>query len=343
MGRGGGSSGGHSGGGFGGSHNSGGFSGGGRGSSGGFSGGNNFGGFGGRNNHYGPPRRTPPPPGPAPVYFGGGRRRRSYRRGGSMTGCGTTVIILIIIIAVAVVFSTLSYSSAGSGVPSNTTERTPLSGQVNKTDWYEDGIGWVSSPSVMIKGLESFYNETGVQPFVLFVKYDESYWNDDGTVNPTRANTYLENVYAEKFTDEAHFIFAYFQCKNDSRDEMDGEFRYLSGYQADTIMDSEAIDIFWGFFKINYDDLSLSMEEMIADTFSQTGERIMSRPTNGWDVAKVVIIVVCVIAVAVIIFLIIRNNNKRKKEEAEEKERILNTPLETFGDDTSDLEDKYKD
>lgn len=330
MGRGGGGSGGgHSGGGFGGGHSSGGFSGGGRGSSGGFSGGSHS----NSGSHYGGAR----PVHVGPVIYGGGYGRRR----GSMNGCGTTVVIVIILLMVSVMISQLSFSS-DADVPESTKQRTALSGQVNKTDWYADEIGWVSSPDDLTEGLEDFYHETGIQPYVLFVKYNSSLWNDDGTLNPTKATDYLEKIYAEKFTDEAHFLFAYFQCANDSRNEMDGEFRYLSGYSADTVMDSEAIDILWGYFQIYYNDLSYTMEEMISKTFADTGKRIMSAPTNGWDVAKVVIIAVAAVAVVVVVYLIIRNINKRKKEKAEETQKILNTPLDTFGDDTSDLEDKYQ-
>lgn len=329
------SGGGHSGGGFGGGHNTGGFSGGGR-SSGGFGGGNFGGNFGGNHqsgNHHGGNYGYPPP-----IFFGGGyHRRRGYH-----IGCGITVISLIfVILAILLLISEFSFSE--SSKPINTTERTALVGQVQKTDWYEDDIGWISSRNVLIAGLEDFYKQTGIQPFVLFVRYDEKYWNGDGSINPTAADEYLEQVYSEKFNDEAHFIFAYFQCEYDSKQEMDGEFRYLSGYAADTIMDSEAIDILWGYSQNNYYNQSLTIEKMIADTFSQTAEKIMSKPTNAFDVVKVFFIIVGVIVVAVIVYLTVKNINKRKKEKAEETAKILNTPLSTFGDDTSDLEDKYND
>lgn len=229
-----------------------------------------------------------------------------------------------------------------SGVPSSTKQREALSGQVKLTEWYSDEIGWVSSPNVLREGLEAFYQQTGVQPYVLLVSYEETLWNSDGTLNPTAATDYLEQFYAETFTDEAHFLFAYFQCENDARDVMDGEFRYLSGYSADTIMDSEAIDILWGYFEAYYNDLSYSMEEMFSETFKDTAENIMSKPTNGWDVAKVLIIAAAVIAVLVLLYWMLKNRNKRQKEKAEETQKILNTPLDTFGNDTSDLEDKYK-
>ena len=78
---------------------------------------------------------------------------------------------------------------------------------------------------------------------------------------------------------------------------------------------------------------------MISNTFSETAERIMSRPTNGWDFIIVVIVGVIIVVSVVIIYKTIKNVNKRAKE----KEELLNTPLETFGTDTSELEKKYED
>ena len=52
-----------------------------------------------------------------------------------------------------------------------------------------------------------------------------------------------------------------------------------------------------------------------------------------------------VIAGVVIIWLmykIIKSQNQREKEKEEYTKEILEKPLETFGNDTSDLENKYK-
>ena len=313
--------GGHSSGGFGGGHSSGGFSGGGR-SSGGFSGG--FGSSWGRSHHshY--------------HYYGGG----GYY--GPPGYHNTSLIVYLVIIIMLIVLPAISMSSRESNnVPKNTKQREPLSGVVSKTDWYEDNIGWISSKNVLISGLEDFYNKTGVQPYVLFVPYSKTYWNGS-TLNATKADEYLESVYSNKFKDEAHFIFAYFECELDSRNEMDGEFRYLSGYSADTIMDNEAISILWGYFEKNYYDTSLTIEEMISNTFSETAESIMSAPTNGWDFAKVAIVIIGIVVVVIIIYRILKQKAKREKEKEEYTKEILDKPLETFGEDTSDLEDKYK-
>jgi hypothetical protein len=318
-------------GGFGGGHSSGGFSGGGRSSSGGFSS-RGFGSSGPSGFHHDSPR---------PFFIGG---PHYYYGGGPRYGysSGWTFIIVFIVLMILMTYSINSLNTQNSTkVSKNTTQRTALSGVVSKTDWYEDNIGWVTSKSTLISGLEKFYKETGIQPYILFVPYSTTYWSGT-TLQTSKADQYLEEVYSEKFTDEGHFIFAYFQCANDSKSEMDGEFRYLSGYSADTIMDSEAISILWGYFEKNYYNTSLSLEKMISNTFEETAESIMSKPTNAWDVAKVVIIIVAIIIVILIIYKIIKNKNSRAKEKEEYTKEILDKPLETFGTDTSELEKKYE-
>lgn len=342
MGRSSGGGGGHSSGGFGGGHSSGGFSGGGR-SSGGFS---SRGSFGGSSRNSGFHSR---PPRPGPIYGRPHYHRHSpgygygYDYGYRHNYSGSWVVILAFIIIIAIVMPIMQNTIFNSTkVEKNTTERVALNGVVSKTDWYEDNIGWITSKNTLISGLEDFYKKTGVQPYVLFVPYSAEYWNGTN-INATKADAYLEKVYAEKFEDEGHFIFAYFQCKNDSKSEMDGEFRYLSGYSADTIMDNEAISILWGYFEKNYYNTSLSIEKMISNTFSETAKSIMSKPTNGWDFAIILIIVMIIVLIIIFVYKMIKGKHQREKEKEEFTEKILEKPLETFGTDTSELEKKYEE
>ena len=108
-------------------------------------------------------------------------------------------------------------------------------------------------------------------------------------------------------------------------------------------MDNEAISILWGYFEKNYYDTSLSLEKMISNTFAQTAQNIMSKPTNGWDFAKIFIGITGGVIVVVIIYKIIKSKHQREKEKEEFTKEILDKPLETFGKDTSEIENKYKD
>lgn len=272
--------------------------------------------------------------GPGPRYhwgpsYWGPRYGRPY---GGGCGCGSGVLLLILFF-IFFTFSGLfngcsmlngcsSINNPSTNVATSTKTREPLQGVVTKTDWYEDNIGWISSEKVLISGLEDFYKETGIQPYVLFVAYSSDLWNGSN-LDVTKANEYLENVYEEKFEDEGHFIFAYFQCANDSKQEMEGEFRYLSGYSADTIMDNEAIDILWGYFEANYYNTSLTIEEMISKTFTQTADNIMQNPNEESNVPMVLSIILIVIIVIVIIYVIIKNNKRKKMEQASKPADII--------------------
>lgn len=307
---------------FGGGHSSGGFSGGGR-SSRGFS-------SSGSSSSYRSSR---------PIYGGPHYHSGGYGYGHSSSSSWVSILVFFIIIMI-IVIPIIQKDSVK--IPKNTTQRVVLNGVVSKTDWYEDNIGWITSKNTLISGLEEFYKKTGIQPYVLFVPYSAEYWNGND-INATKADEYLEEVYSQKFKDEAHFIFAYFQCKNDSKSEMDGEFRYLSGYSADTIMDNEAINILWGYFEKNYYNTSLSIEKMISNTFTETAKSIMSKPTNVWDFAIILIIVIVIILIIVFVYKMVKSKHQREKEKEEFTEKILEKPLETFGTDTSELEKKYEE
>ena len=274
-------------------------------------------------------------------HYGWGYRPYYSYGYGYGPGGNLFVEVIVVIIVIIIMMAFIRSSSVDNSVAKSTKQRQALSGAVNKTEWYEDNIGWIGNKNTLIDGLEEFYKLTGVQPYILFVPYSSTYWNN-GSINAQAADSYMEKVYKEKFNDEAHFIFAYFQCQLDSKSEMDGEFRYLSGYSADSIMDNEAINIFWGYFENNYYNTSLSLEKMISNTFSQTAKNIMSRPTNGWDVFKVLGSIVGVIIILIVIYKIFKKKTQRDKEKEEYTKEILSKPLETFGKDTSDLEDKYK-
>lgn len=253
-----------------------------------------------------------------------------------------TIIIALLLLSLVLASFDSRKNSSDTKVIENTTKRTALKGVVNKTGWYQDELGWVSNSNTLIKGLESFYNKTGVQPYVLFIPYDEAYWNGN-VMNSSAADEYLEKFYNDTFTDEGHFLFAYFEAPSDSKQEMEGEFRYLNGYSVNTIMDEEALKIFWGYLETNYYNVSLSMEKMFASTFESTAKTIMSKPTNGWDTLKFLGILGAIIIVFIVIYKIIKANHKRKKEKEEYVKNILEKPLESFGVDTKDLEKKYEE
>ena len=345
----------------GGSHSGGGFSGGSRSggrAGGGFSGGSSsrsgfggsFGGRGGHNSFSGGMHTPPPSPGrgyrpgppPGPMYYGAPPRH--YRSGRSVArGCGcstvfTTFVIIVIMLAVLLSFSGASCSGS---LEKSTIKRDKLEkGYVEEVyPCYEDGIGWLSGgSSKLTKAMDSFYDKTGVQPYLLLVPYGEV------ELTPEAEDAYLNAFYERTFTDEGHFLVAYFACPEDASYKMDGDFRYITGNSTRTVMDDEAMRIFESYLMKNYNNTDLSVTQLFANSFRESGKAIMRGPIHK---RYVVLIIIGMIAAVVIVILLINWWKKRKAQknkEAEDLEKILSTPLETFGDkDLDGLKDKYDD
>lgn len=225
-----------------------------------------------------------------------------------------------------------SSSSASSSITASTIEREKLDGQyVITTDYYEDHIGWVESGSRLERGMKSFFNETGVQPYLYLTE------TINGSAHPSdeEMEAFAENLYDELFEDEGHLLVVFQEYNSDGQ-----YFCWcVAGKQAKTVFDNEARDIFFDYLdSYYYSDLDTS--DFFSETFEDTGERMMDV-----TVSPIVIIVVAVVIVIVIAILFSWWNKAKaqKNLEAEQTERILNTPMENLGSvDTSDLEKKYQ-
>lgn len=180
------------------------------------------------------------------------------------------------------VVSFLLISGAGFSPITGVKEPEPLIGQVESSDWYEDNLGWIWDEDLMLPGLVSFYQETGVQPYLLLVAYNEEYWIGDN-IDIAKAEDYLNQYYDKHFTDENHFLLAYFASANDLKAEINGHFHYVSGYDADSIMNEEALHIFWGYLELYYRNLAYSLEEIVGNTFESTAESIVKHSVDIWD------------------------------------------------------------
>lgn len=304
------------------------------------------GGFGG-----GGPRHHGPGPGPGPHhgprhhyhhgprhhYYGGPRRR------GSIVGSILASIIVLTIFAFVIFQHSCNFALAGCsgafggfGGTSSTKQREKLDRNlVNLTEWYTDELGWIEYEGDLIEGMEDFYEDTGIQPHLYLVD-----WN--GTISDNEAHAFMEEVYDEFFTDEGHILVCYFSCADDSIDYVGGEPYLLCGTATEVIMDEEAKEIFWSEELNNYENDNLYFEEYWGETFSDAGQRIMAAPIPWSTVAIVVVVVIGVIVVVVIIKNINKARIAQKNKEQEDLERMLDKPLETFGDDVvEDLKDKY--
>lgn len=334
------------------------FGGGGRSGGGGFSGGGrSFGGFSGGRRGGGRSFGGPRPGGFAPrgrvrIYGGGGSfwpflagyglgrgsggGSEPPRDGGGPSGGGCApgcLTLLVAFLIVAVLFSAMGSfrsCSPGSSIPASTVEREALpAGAAQTTGYYTDADGdWIRSPSVLENGLAEFYRATGVQPYVYILPNGTS-------TSATELGEYANELYDQLFSDEAHFLLVF--C-----DDGQGSFTcgYAVGSQAKTVMDDEAIGILADYLDRYYQDLSLSQEEIFSLAFADTAERIMHVTTS-----PVVYIAgaVAVVAVGAAVVLVVRKRAEVRRRDQEHLEEVLNTPLETYGDQKlDDLEEKYR-
>ena len=260
------------------------------------------------------------------------KRRRS---GGSSGSSGGLAIILIIAVIVLVIFVAMSMTSGTSGgIPKSTENREKLAGNTSfEKDCVVDSLGWLNDAAQAGKDLRPFYDQTGVQPYVVFLEYDESLTSDE------KKSKYADKWYSKNIKDENTFVFMYFGTDHEGTGEP-GYMCYVMGSRVDSVMDDEAVEIFWACIDKNWYDGDLSENQVIVNSFSETAERIMTKDTTMADVMKWVVVAVIVLGGLVLVIRIMKTKRKHEAEKAAETEQILNTPLEKSRDE---LLDKYLD
>lgn len=270
---------------------------------------------------------------------GGGFYPRPPRRSTVIVSNGgglNAIISLIIFIAIfAFVFGSFpsSNSSSTKSVPKSTQNRERLESDVGyDNNCIIDNIGWFDNITKTEKSIKQFYDETGVQPYIVLNAYDSTLLTD------TAKEEYAKKWYDEHIKNESTFLYMYFAEPDTDNDV--GYMAYVNGKQVSSVMDSEAIEIFWAYVdKYWYSDMST--DDMFTTIFTKTADRIMTKSTTAADIGNNAVKVIGVIVsfAGIIIVMVVRR--KHKSEEAKETEKILNTPLN--GDsEADDLLKKYK-
>lgn len=272
-------------------------------------------------------------------FYGGGFYPRPPRRstvivsnGGSFNAIISLIIFVVVLMAAFGGFPS-SNSSSTKSVPKSTQNRERLeSGIGYDNNCIVDNIGWFDNVTKAEKSIKKFYDKTGVQPYIVLNAYDSTLLTD------TAKEEYAKKWYDEHIKNESTFLYMYFAEPDTDNDV--GYMAYVNGKQVSSVMDSEAIEIFWAYVdKYWYSDMST--DDMFITIFTKTADRIMTKSTTAADVGNnaVKAIGVIVVFAGIIVVMVIRR--KHKAEEAKETEKILNTPLN--GDsEADDLLKKYK-
>ena len=283
---------------------------------------------------YGSPRPPRPSRPPRPPRYSSypryGRDRTVYVNNGSNSTLSTIlaygIVLLVVIAALFPVFQ--GYI----GGQASTIERHKLeSGKGFYTDCITDELGWFDNETRTESRLKDFYNETGVQPIIVFKAYDSAVTTDD------QKETWAENYYENNIDREDAFLYVYF-CEPNESDV--GYMCYVNGYETSSVMDTEAVSIFWNNID-RYWYTDLSTDDVIVRAFDDTADTIMRVSTTGKDIIKWVIIAVVVIGGGIVVINIMKKKRENDAAEAAETERILNTPLDKMETDADTLASQY--
>ncbi len=244
-----------------------------------------------------PPREPRPPrygrrygsPPPPPGGYGGGYYSGPPRRSGCVSNIvGTVVAVIIVVFAVVSVISRDFLSCVTCGKCGNDRNYDRDNGGYNEpaepgnnsvqnvtvkknspsaaftADCVVDETGWFENPKSLGRNLEFVYEKLGIQPYVVFVKYNSSYTTDQ------KRQEYCDKWYDDHIKNEDTFLVMYFSEKDD--DEV-GLFKFCIGSKAKTVGDKitgifeNGINEFWF-------DESLSLDEVISSAFRYTTNHV---------------------------------------------------------------------
>ena len=104
---------------------------------------------------------------------------------------------------------------------------------------------------------------------------------------------------------------------------------YVCGSQAKAVIDDEAADIILDYLDKYYYYESLSEEEYLSKSFGDAADRIMDVTVSPW---VYVWITLGIVVVALLAFSWWNKAKEQKNKEDEAVRKILETPLETFGE-----------
>ncbi len=266
-----------------------------------------------------------PPPPRRRYYYSGGRRYYSRSSGG---GCASILAYLIVfgIILIALFSSSVGNSGGSSNVKLN---REKYKGHVDSSQGYfEDTCVEKfidrSNEQTLISGFKEFYNKTGVFPFLYVVE------NTPAKSEYKGYDTYQDYVYDQLFESEGNFLIVYIAQEDD--------YYFAAGYDTGEIIDETSLDLICD--KVNGYWYTGDLAKAFGNGLEDAAKNIMAK-SNGRVIGVVIVIAIAAIVLVAMLIKFWKAKKAQDNKEQEDLERILNTPLDTFGSDINDLAQKY--
>ncbi len=230
---------------------------------------------------------------------------------------GRVVIVIAVLLLILVV---LISNSSSKQLTASTKVREPLAKDAVKIDagYHTDGLHWIESAPKLTSGMKSFYEATGVMPYLYLAKdiYGDPYPEEQ------EFEDFAEDLYNSLFAmdggyDEAHVLVVFQQYTDDD----DYGVYVLPGLAAASVMDEEAQTILRDCINKYYWDEEKTNSEFFAAAFREAGKRIMQITRPAWYYPAITLGIVGAFAV---VLTIIRTAVKAKEEQDKRNKEIVN-------------------
>lgn len=175
----------------------------------------------------------------------GGNNNGGKKPNGGLTGLMPLIGILAALVIFLLIFMMPSCSNNEPNrndynvtVPESTYNRTKLdSGLPYDSNCIDDQLGWFENRTSAAKRLKVFYDKTGIQPYILFAKYNPQLKTDD------EKQAWAREWYDDHIDNEDTLLFVYFAEQDVDNDV--GYMTLVNGKHVSSIMDAQATEIFW--------------------------------------------------------------------------------------------------
>lgn len=199
-------------------------------------------------------------------------------------------------------------------------ERLPASKCDEVDFWYQDDWGtWIDDSDEEFSlevGLKSFYQETGVQPYLWIMGEEGKNYKSEGSLEEL-----AEDKYKELFgKDEGHLLVIF-------REYPDNSGNYICtvtpGYDAETqVMDDQAKEILLDCIDYHYTD-DCNEGEFFESAFIQAGTRIMTKQLSWKQICTIIVVaIIAVIGIVIVASIIKRRKIAVAKQKAKQAEAV---------------------
>ncbi len=281
-----------------------------------------------------PPNQYPPNQYPPNQYPPNGYPQNQYPQQKRRSSGAATVILVIVFMFLLLMIMGL-FGCSSSQEPTNDYNREKFNNPIAyNADCIVDELGFFVDPEETGERLKTFYDLTGVQPYIVISETVPGVYTD------AQLEQYAKNYYKNNIDNQNTFLYMYMGDSNFSEDDAPGDMVVYRGNNIKSVMDDAAVNIFWDYMDQEWRS-DLETDDLFVKVYDQTAKRIMTKSTTTKDIWLWVVIIAGVVILCLLGLYYVKLKHKREKEKAAETKAILETPLATDDPNDDDLLKRY--